>query len=101
MASVLVECKQCHIQQYIPEGQDPHDPVKGLQCRCCTIEHNHGEAASACTGSSSTEGPVGHDGTPCWTGEGEKPEGCTVCRPVIHYAMATVFPTAMVSGESN
>jgi hypothetical protein len=87
----LVQCKTCRASAVIPEGEDPHARTF---CSCCTASaadeagvHHHGEAANAC--------PRRHDG-PCWQGpeSGPKPDGCTVCRPLLFFANASVAPAA-------
>jgi hypothetical protein len=63
----------------IPAGADPHSLT---WCGCCTEDHHHGEAAAACS-------PDQHGGQPCWNPpDVPKPDGCTVCRPLIHFAVA-------------
>ncbi len=73
-----VMCKQCLAVTDLPPDTDPHTVT---WCGCCVIDHHHGEAASGC--------PREHDG-PCWQGpqSGPRPPGCTVCRPVVHFATA-------------
>jgi hypothetical protein len=64
---------------WVPDGVDPHTLT---WCDCCTQDHHHGQAAEACS-------PEAHGGQPCWNPpETAKPDGCTVCRPVIHFATA-------------
>ena len=76
----IVQCPQCLVMASIPEGQDPH---AAFRCACCDEEHHHGEQANNC--------PREHDG-PCWTGPlaGPRPDGCTVCRPLIHFGAGGV-----------
>jgi hypothetical protein len=83
-----IQCKQCLTVAEIPEDTDPH----AVQfCTCCTQTnengdvHHHGEAAAACS-------PDQHGGEPCWNPPlVPKPDGCTVCRPLIHFATTNVF----------
>jgi hypothetical protein len=83
-APQIVQCKQCMKSQVIPAGADPH---LVFECGCCTEDHHHGQEANAC--------PRTHDG-PCWQGplSGPKPDGCTVCRPLIFAGNAAVGPVA-------
>jgi hypothetical protein len=84
-----VQCKTCGTVISLPSGADPHATT---WCGCCTERHHHGRAAEAC--------PQEHDG-PCWNppvigillelqpdAVPIRPAGCTVCRPVAHYAVA-------------
>jgi hypothetical protein len=63
--------------------QDDVDVHTALECGCCPEDHHHGQAAAAC--------PQTHEG-PCWQGpqSGPKPDGCTVCRPLIIFPVAGV-----------
>lgn len=74
-----VQCKQCLTVTEIPADADPHAVSF---CGCCPRDHHHGEAAAGC-------GPHNHDG-PCWNPPGQpvRPDGCTVCRPLLHLATA-------------
>jgi hypothetical protein len=83
-----VGCKQCGAVIDLPPGTDPHATT---WCGCCVERHHHGHAAADCPGE--------HDG-PCWNppvagvllelqpnAVAVRPPGCTVCRPVAHYAL--------------
>lgn len=95
-----VQCQQCLAVTTIAEDTDPHAVN---WCRCCPLDHHHGQAAAACPGA----GGAGHPGQPCphpnpavctrLTPPGEPcpgghcgpgVPGCTVCRPVVHFAVA-------------
>jgi hypothetical protein len=75
-----VQCKTCLAVADIPADTDPHART---WCTCCTEDHHHGAAAEACS-------PANHGGQPCWNPPAQpvKPDGCGVCRPVIHFAVA-------------
>jgi hypothetical protein len=84
-----VLCKQCLAVAEIADGTDPHSLT---WCACCTITgddgqpHHHGASvmeAEACAAAN-------HPGQPCWNPPGQpvKPDGCTICRPVVHFAVA-------------
>jgi len=79
-----VTCKQCLSSAYVTDGRDVHET---LECGCCPEDHHHGQAAGAC--------PKEHDG-PCWNPPpgpaAERPDGCTVCRPLLVRAMAAIHP---------
>jgi hypothetical protein len=101
-----IQCQQCFAEARIPADADPH--AINI-CGCCLIDHHHGQAAAACSGN---EG-AGHPGAACphpnplactrVTPHGEEcpgghcgigVDGCTVCRPLIHFAEAgDVFET--------
>lgn len=78
------QCKQCLAVAELPADADVHTRT---WCGCCTQQdtdpaHHHGETAAACS-------PEAHGGEPCWNPPAvPKPDGCTVCRPIIHYAVA-------------
>jgi hypothetical protein len=100
-----VQCQQCLAVTQLDDGEDPHAHT---WCGCCTQTdpetgqpHHHGRAAEACPGN----GGAGHEGAPCphpnpavcirLTPAGEDcpgghcgigVDGCTVCRPVVHFA---------------
>jgi hypothetical protein len=103
-----VQCQQCLAVTQLPDGADPHAHT---WCGCCPITgddgqpHHHGQAAAACPGS----GGEGHPGQPCphpnphacirLTPAGEDcpgghcgvgVDGCTVCRPVIHFGTTNI-----------
>jgi hypothetical protein len=82
------QCKQCLAMTDLPPGTDPHSRT---WCRCCTVTgddgqpHHHGRdvlAAADCEAAN-------HPGNPCWhpPTQPERPDGCAVCRPVIHFAV--------------
>jgi hypothetical protein len=78
-----VQCAQCLAMNWVPDGVDPHSLT---WCDCCTQDHHHGEgvlSAEECAAAN-------HPGQPCLRPPEvrERPDGCTVCRPVIHYAVA-------------
>jgi hypothetical protein len=83
------QCKQCLAMIDLPPGADPH---ASTWCGCCDVTdesgrpHHHGAgvlAAEECEAAN-------HPGQPCLSppGRPDKPEGCTVCRPVMHLAVA-------------
>jgi len=82
---VLIRCRVGGEMVDVPEGQDPHTFLDANGCRHCADGHDTdthcGEGANAC--------PRDHDG-PCWNGEGERPAGCAVCRPILHIAGGAV-----------
>lgn len=90
-APQFIQCKQCLATKYVPAGTDPHAVTF---CACCTEDHHHGVTANNC--------PRTHDG-PCWQGlqSGPKPEGCTVCRPVIFFGNAAVYLAVSPAGSPN
>jgi len=78
-----VQCKTCLAMTSLPPGSDPHAHT---WCDCCQVDHHHGLGvlpAAECQ-------VANHPGTACWghPGVAVRPEGCTVCRPVIHFAVA-------------
>lgn len=78
-----VQCKQCLAIKDIAEGEDPHALT---WCGCCTAGHHHGASvrpAAECA-------TANHPGQPCWNPPEQpvRPEGCTICRPVLHLAVA-------------
>jgi hypothetical protein len=83
-----VQCRQCGITAVIYDGTDVHTALDSAGCVCCKIDHHHGEAANACSGSSSTPGDWGHGDTPCWDGVGDRHPDCEVCRPVLITGLA-------------
>jgi hypothetical protein len=82
----LVMCKVCLTSTHVNPNQDPHTV---LFCRCCPEQHHHGEAASAC--------PKTHEGS-CWNppDQPNRPDGCTVCRPILHLMLGPVTVTQVV-----
>ena len=80
-----VQCKQCLAMSDIPADADPHSVTF---CGCCTEDHHHGEnvlPADVCQ--------ENHPGVPCHGAVlgAPRPEGCTVCRPIIHYATTNML----------
>jgi hypothetical protein len=78
-----IMCIQCLAETNLPPGADPH---ASTWCQCCTIDHHHGRDvldAEACA-------EANHPGAPCFSPPGQpvRPDGCTVCRPVMHFAVA-------------
>ena len=85
-----VQCKQCLAMTDLPPGADPHSRT---WCGCCAVTdketgqpHHHGRdvlAAADCEAAN-------HPGRPCFSppGQPDKPDGCAVCRPIIHFAVA-------------
>jgi hypothetical protein len=73
-----VQCATCLAMTSLPPGTDPHAVT---WCGCCTIEHHHAEGNDECAADDSHE---------CYRGvtSGPRPDGCKVCRPVIHFANA-------------
>lgn len=100
--STLVTCKQCLQSVTHPPGTEA-DVHASLECGCCTQDHHHGEAAAACNAQHAC-GACGQDHPsdghaddckqahlgPCWQGPqaGPRPDGCTVCRPLLIQATA-------------
>jgi hypothetical protein len=81
------QCKQCLAVADLPAGTNPH---AHNWCQCCTLTgedgeiHHHGDTtlpAEQCE-------QENHPGEPCWhpPTQPNRPDGCTVCRPVIHLA---------------
>lgn len=69
--------------------QNPHVRLDAAGCSHCAdaADHDHAASAANC--------PKTHDG-PCWQGpqSGPRPDGCTVCRPVIFFANGVVGPVS-------
>jgi hypothetical protein len=82
------QCKQCLAMTDLPAGTDPHSVN---WCECCTVPDDTGEVhhhgANAMTAEDCAA--ANHPGEPCFDPQSGKPapEGCTVCRPVIHFAV--------------
>jgi hypothetical protein len=78
---MLIKCRIGGEMIDVGEGEDPHAALDATGCSHCADGHGRdvhcGQSASGCGRE--------HDG-PCWNGEGERPDGCAVCRPVIHMA---------------
>lgn len=74
-----VMCKQCLAVCNLPDGTDPHAVT---WCGCCTEDHHHGMGALMCS-------PAAHGGEPCWNPPEQpaRPDGCLVCRPVVHFCL--------------
>jgi hypothetical protein len=91
---VLIKCKTGGEMIEVPEGQDPHAALDATGCSHCADGHGPdihcGEAANAC--------PQDHDGTCLGHGEtaeerASRPDGCTVCRPILFMGNATFVNT--------
>jgi len=89
---VLIRCKTGGEMIEVPEGQDPHAALDATGCSHCADgrnadpDHHCGRNANAC--------PKDHDGTCLGHGEtaeerANRPDGCTVCRPVIFLGNTT------------
>lgn len=74
-------CKQCLAVADLPPDTDPHSVT---WCDCCTQDHHHAETARTCTPEQN------HPGQPCWNPPTQpvRPDGCGVCRPIIHFGVA-------------
>jgi len=77
----LISCKQCLASINVDPGTDPHTLT---WCQCCTIDHHHADGNAECALDDSHE---------CWQGpqSGPRPDGCKVCRPVVHHANANLI----------
>lgn len=93
---MLVKCVTGGEMVEVPEGQDPHALLDATGCAHCADGHgpdvNCRETAEACY-QARVDGHPLHDG-PCW-GAGpehapERPDGCTVCRPIIFMGNANL-----------
>jgi hypothetical protein len=90
---VLIKCKIGGEMIEVPEGQDPHAALDATGCPHCVDGHDPdthcGQAANVCA-----DNPDNHPG-PCWQGpgSGERPDGCTVCRPLIFMGGTTLTLT--------
>jgi hypothetical protein len=86
---VLIKCKTGGEMIEVAEGQDPHAALDATGCSHCADGHGPeihcGETANSCTGPATDT----HDG-PCWDGTGDRPDGCTVCRPIIFMGNTTL-----------
>lgn len=91
-------CPKCGTFAIYGEGVDPHVALDQAGCRCCPLDHHHGQAANACEGSASTPGPQGHvvngEQVPCTV---DNPD-CKVCRPLHITAMAATVQMTGVGG---
>lgn len=92
------QCKQCLTVTDLPPGTDPHART---WCGCCPLTgedgqpHHHGAQVLDATECEAAN----HPGHPCWhpPTQPARPDGCTVCRPVIHLAVAgDVLPAGAV-----
>jgi hypothetical protein len=84
---MLIKCKTGGEMVDVPEGQDPHALLDATGCSHCADAHG----LDVHCGSEANNCPREHDG-PCWTGpeSGPRPEGCTVCRPIIFLGNTTL-----------
>jgi hypothetical protein len=83
MIQIKIQCKQCLAMTDVPPGVNPHSLT---WCTCCTVDHHHGESvlpAEECAAAN-------HPGVPCLNPPSvpDRPDGCTVCRPVLHFPVA-------------
>ena len=78
---MLIKCKAGGEMLDVPEGQDPHAALDASGCGHCQDGHpldtHCGQEANNC--------PREHPGA-CWDGSGTRPDGCTVCRPLLFMA---------------
>jgi len=104
---LLVQCKQGGEHVYIAPGdmnRDPHSRLDEAGCTHCVLglnadpSHHCGMSAmnaDACEAAN-------HPGQPCWHPAPSpdpvpvRPEGCTVCRPVLIEAMPGSVPVTPV-----
>lgn len=83
----------------VPEGADPHAALDAVGCSHCADGHgpdvNCRETAQACYEARLAGQPL-HDG-PCWNPPAvpDRPEGCAVCRPILHMGNATLVTEAV------
>ena len=88
---MIVKCKLGGELLEVAEGRDPHEALDANGCSHCADRGeghgHHGENANAC--------PRTHAG-PCWNPPEiqDRPDGCTVCRPLLFFANATVGPVS-------
>ncbi len=83
------QCKQCLAMIDLPPDADPH---ASTWCGCCAVTddagnpHHHGASVLPAVECEAAN----HPGMPCFhpPERPDRPEGCTVCRPVIHFAEA-------------
>jgi hypothetical protein len=96
---ILVQCITGGEHIYIAdedENRDPHSRLDAAGCSHCKddADHDHAASASAC--------PREHEG-PCWhpgPGPGQvliRPEGCTVCRPLLIEVMRGTVNVSQVA----
>ena len=96
---MLIKCKQGGEMLEVAEGQDPHAALDATGCSHCLDGHgldvHCGQAANACHQARADGLPL-HDG-PCWNPPEvpDRPEGCTVCRPVLFMGNATFVTEAV------
>jgi hypothetical protein len=82
------QCLQCLAMTDLPPGTDPHSRT---WCECCTIAgddgkpHHHGKSVMSAAECEAAN----HPGALCLSppGQPDKPDGCTACRPVVHFAV--------------
>ena len=90
---LLIRCKTGGEMVEVPDGQDPHAFLDATGCSHCADGlnadpgHHCGQNANAC--------PQDHDGTCLGHGEtaeeaAHRPDGCTVCRPLIFMGNTTL-----------
>src|SRR5579872_3790354 len=96
----LIRCKAGGEMLDVPEGRDPHTALDANGCGHCADGHGPdihcGQNAETCWQARVAGNPL-HEG-PCWNPPdiSDRPEGCTVCRPVTF--MGNVGVTLTVGG---
>jgi len=95
------QCRTCLAMADLPPGTDPHTRT---WCGCCTVTgedgqpHHHGRGVAGAEECAAAN----HPGVPCFSPpQTSRPDGCTVCRPVIHFAVpGEPLPAAAPAGVS-
>lgn len=86
---LLVSCRTGGEHIYVaPEDQnrDPHSRMDANGCTHCADGHGPDVHCGMMANLCSQEHPPAPGGDPdvhCWQGDGERPDGCTVCRPLL------------------
>lgn len=84
---MLIRCKAGGEMIDVGEGEDPHAALDAAGCSHCADSHGRdvhcGQAAQPCYQARAGGQPL-HDG-PCWNPPEvpDRPDGCTVCRPLL------------------
>lgn len=92
------QCLQCLAMTTLPPGTNPHTRT---WCQCCTVTgedgqpHHHGRDVMSAVECAAAN----HPGRACFSppSQSDKPDGCTVCRPVTRFAVAGDPQSAAVS----